>query len=44
MSPATRRAALMKCWMVAAEEAAEAGRHGIWQGRFDAPWDWRKKN
>ena len=29
---------------VAAEEAAEAGQHGIWQGRFDAPWDWRKKN
>ena len=29
---------------VVAEEAAEAGRHGMWQGRFDTPWDWRRKN
>ena len=29
---------------VAAERAAEAGARGMWQGRFDAPWDWRKKN
>ena len=28
---------------VAAEKAAEAGGHGMWQGRFEAPWDWRKK-
>ena len=24
------------------EDAARAGRVGIWQGRFVAPWDWRK--
>jgi len=29
---------------VAAEEAAKAGGHGMWQGRFDPPWDWRKQN
>ena len=29
---------------VAAEDAAAHERRGMWQGRFDAPWDWRKKN
>ena len=29
---------------VAAEDAAEAGSKGMWQGRFEPPWDWRKKN
>lgn len=24
------------------EEAAEAGRRGIWRGSFVAPWDWRR--
>ena len=24
--------------------AARKARKGIWQGRFTAPWDWRKKN
>ena len=27
---------------VAHENAARAGRRGLWQGRFDAPWDWRR--
>ena len=26
---------------VAHENAARAARRGVWQGRFDAPWDWR---
>ena len=30
-------------YVVAEQDAERAGR-GIWQGRFDAPWDWRKKN
>ena len=30
-------------YMVAEQDAKRAKR-GIWQGRFDAPWDWRKKN
>ena len=29
---------------VAAEEAAEADARGMWQGRFEPPWAWRKKN
>ena len=29
---------------VAAEEAAEAAAHGMWQGRFEPPWEWRRKN
>lgn len=29
---------------VAAEDAASRERRGMWQGRFDAPWDWRRKN
>lgn len=29
---------------VAAEEAAERAMRGLWQGRFEAPWDWRRKN
>lgn len=29
---------------VPAEEAAAGERRGMWQGRFDAPWDWRKRN
>ena len=32
-----------KDYVTAEKEAERAGR-GIWQGRFDAPWDWRKKN
>ena len=27
---------------VAHENAARARRAGVWQGRFDAPWDWRR--
>ena len=27
---------------VAHENAARAGRRGLWQGRFEAPWDWRR--
>ena len=26
---------------VAAEEHARTGQRGIWEGRFDMPWDWR---
>jgi endonuclease YncB( thermonuclease family) len=26
---------------VAQESAARAARRGLWEGRFDAPWDWR---
>jgi len=29
---------------VTAEQNAERAKRGIWQGPFDAPWDWRKKN
>ena len=29
---------------VTAEQNAKRAGRGIWQGRFDAPWDWRKKN
>ena len=29
---------------VAAEEQAARQKRGMWQGRFDAPWKWRKKN
>ena len=29
---------------VTAEQDAERAKRGIWQGKFDAPWDWRKKN
>ncbi|MEC8089795.1 MAG: thermonuclease family protein, partial [Pseudomonadota bacterium] len=29
---------------VTAEQDAKRAERGIWQGRFDAPWDWRKKN
>jgi endonuclease YncB( thermonuclease family) len=29
---------------VAAEEDAAADARGIWQGRFEPPWDWRRKN
>ena len=29
---------------VTAEHDAKRAERGIWQGRFDAPWDWRKKN
>ena len=29
---------------VTAEQDAKQAERGIWQGRFDAPWDWRKKN
>ena len=27
-----------------AEKFARRSRRGIWQGEFDMPWDWRKKN
>ena len=27
---------------IAHEDAARARRIGVWQGRFDAPWDWRR--
>ena len=26
---------------IAAEDQARTGQRGIWQGRFDMPWDWR---
>ena len=26
---------------IAAEDHARTGQRGIWQGRFDMPWDWR---
>ncbi len=29
---------------VAAEEAAQAARRGMWAGSFLAPWDWRRAN
>ena len=29
---------------VTAEQDAKRAERGIWQGRFDAPWDWRKRN
>ena len=29
---------------VKAEKFARRSRRGIWQGKFDMPWDWRKKN
>ena len=29
---------------VAAADAAAQERRGMWQGRFDARWDWRRKN
>ena len=29
---------------VTAERDARQAKRGLWQGRFDAPWDWRKKN
>lgn len=29
---------------VAAEQAARAARRGLWQGDFEAPWDWRRRN
>ena len=29
---------------VRAEQDAKRAKRGIWQGMFDAPWDWRKKN
>ena len=29
---------------VTAEQDAKRAKRGIWQGRFDAPWDWRRKN
>ena len=29
---------------VTAEQDAERAKRGIWQGQFDAPWEWRKKN
>tara|TARA_Y100000815_G_scaffold155691_1_gene141429 strand:+ start:1941 stop:2435 length:495 start_codon:yes stop_codon:yes gene_type:complete len=28
---------------VAEEDAARAAGRGMWQGRFDMPWDWRKR-
>ncbi|WP_198373553.1 thermonuclease family protein [Roseomonas rosulenta] len=28
---------------VAQEAAARAARRGLWEGRFDAPWDWRAR-
>lgn len=28
---------------VGAEDAARAARRGVWQGAFQAPWDWRKE-
>lgn len=28
---------------VAFENAAQANQRGLWQGKFDAPWDWRRK-
>ena len=29
---------------IGAEASAERGARGMWQGRFDMPWDWRRKN
>lgn len=29
---------------VAAEELAASEKRGMWQGRFEPPWDWRRKN
>ncbi len=29
---------------VSAESVAERNARGMWQGRFDMPWDWRRKN
>ena len=29
---------------VTAERDARQAKRGLWQGRFDVPWDWRKKN
>ena len=29
---------------VAAEDAASRDRRGMWQGQFEAPWDWRRTN
>lgn len=29
---------------VAAERAAERAKRGMWQGRFETPWDWRRQN
>ena len=29
---------------IGAEASAERGASGMWQGRFDMPWDWRRKN
>jgi len=30
-------------YVTAEQDAARAGR-GMWQGRFEAPWDWRRQN
>ena len=29
---------------VDAEDRAAAAERGMWQGPFDMPWDWRRKN
>ena len=29
---------------VSMQEIAEKNKSGLWEGSFDMPWDWRKKN